>query len=187
MPSPLPSRTECWALLRDAAPPAWVLEHVACVESLAIAMAQAAAENGHEVDVPLVHAGAILHDIGRALTQEPKHAHMGAELLRGRDMDARIVDVVERHTGAGITAEDAPSIGVPVKDYTPQTLEQQIVAHADNLHSGTRRLTLEDVRAKYVAKDLLEAFARIEVLHEHLQHVCGVNLEALEPADLPVV
>lgn len=166
--------------MRAAAPPDWVLRHVACVERLAVAMAKAAKNNGHAVDLDLVRSGAILHDIGRSITQDPHHAHLGAELLRGEGVDARIVAIVERHTGAGVQPTEAPILGVPTKDYTPQTLEERIVAHADNLYSGDRRLTLDDVRAKYLAKGLPEAFARIETLHQTLCEICGVDLESLE-------
>jgi tRNA (cytidine56-2'-O)-methyltransferase len=64
-------------------------------------------------------------------------------------------------------------------------LEERIVCHADNLYSGDRRLTLEDLRRKYEAKGLPEALRRIEALHEGLGDELGVDLESLPPADLP--
>lgn len=185
MNSHLPSRIDAWHILRTAQPPAWVLRHVACVESLALAMTDKAKANGHKLDRDLVQVGAVLHDIGRSITQDPRHAHLGAELLRDQDMDDAVVRIVERHTGAGLTADEAVTMQLPSGAYTPETLEEQIVAHADNLYSGDRRLTMEQVKAKYEAKGLSDAFARIQELHEHLCEVCGLDVEDLEPAQLP--
>lgn len=187
MNSPLPSRSDAWAILRAAAPPAWVLRHVACVESLAVAMARGARDNGHPVDLDLIHAGAVLHDIGRSVTQDPRHAHIGAGLLRDQDLDERVVRIVERHTGAGLTADEAEGLGLPAEDLIPETLEEQIVCHADNLYSGDKRLGMDQVQAKYEAKNLRDAFARIQALHDRLCEVCGVDLETLAPAELPPV
>lgn len=185
MPLPLPSRTDAWRILRDASPPDWVLRHVACVEALAVAMAQKAMANGHAVDMELLHAGAILHDVGRSITQDPTHAHRGARLLEQGGHDARLVRVVERHTGAGLTAADNQGLGLPAVDQIPESLEEQIVAHADNLYSGDKRLGLEQLKGKYLAKDLPDAFARIEALHAFLTQRCGTDLESLAPAPLP--
>ena len=95
-----------------------------------------------------------------------------------------VVDIVERHTGAGIDAEDAKALGLPVKDYTPKSLEERIVAHADNLYSGDTRLTMAQLKEKYVAKGLPTAFAKMERLHASLCDELGVDLEKLEPAKL---
>jgi tRNA (cytidine56-2'-O)-methyltransferase len=133
--------------------------------------------------------GALMHDIGRSITQDVRHASLGADLLRadGKDAwDGRVVLCVERHTGAGIDAQDAANLGLPVKDYTPRTLEEKIVAHADNLYSGDKRLTLEQVEAKYRAKALPEAQAKIHRLHEELQEALGVDLDTLRPEPLPL-
>ncbi len=166
-----------WDRLLEAEPPAWVLGHCRCVAGLAAAMADCALHAGLEADRDLVVQGALLHDIGRSVTQDIHHAHIGAEMLAG--WDARIVRIVERHTGAGIDAAEAAKLGLPVKDYTPQTLEERIVAHADNLFSGDKRLTLDQVVGKYEARGLEEAGKKIARLHDALSAALGVDLDAL--------
>ncbi len=183
MVSKWPSRSKCWQRLRDAQPPSWVLDHVACVERLATAMAQAARDNGHDVDVNLVQAGAILHDIGRSITQDPTHAHQGAHILNDEDWPEPVIHIVARHTGAGLTADDAAALGLP-HALIPETLEERIVAHADNLYSGSKRLTLAQIEAKYTAKGLPAAFARIRDLHSKLQEILGSNPEDVPEAEL---
>lgn len=180
-------RSRAYARLAAAHPPAWVLGHCRCVEALADAMCSCAEKQGLAVDREVVRQGALLHDVGRSLVQDVRHASAGAELLRGDGAgawDPRVVLCVERHTGAGIDAGEAKALGLPVKDYTPRTLEERIVAHADNLYSGDKRLTLEQLRAKYDAKGLPKAWAKIERLHRELCDELAVDLEAVEPTPL---
>ncbi len=183
MASKWPSPTECWNRLRAAQPPNWVLDHVAAVESLAVAFAQRAADQGHPVDVALVQCGAILHDIGRSLTQDPTHAFAGARILDDESWPEAIVRIVERHTGAGLTAEDADGLGLP-RALIPETMEEQLVAHADNLFSGAKRLQLPDVQAKYHAKGLDAAFERIVALHGRVGQWIGTDPDSVD-AELP--
>lgn len=179
-----PSQGACWHRLLAAHPPAWVPGHCRCVAGLAVAMADAAASRGLAVDRARVAAGAILHDIGRSVTQDVRHAGLGADLLRGEGWDATVVRIVETHTGGGIDADEAKALGLPVKDYTPRTLEERIVCHADNLYSAERRLTLAQLEAKYQAKGLPAAWQKIHALHAQLTRELGVDLERLAPAAL---
>jgi tRNA (cytidine56-2'-O)-methyltransferase len=163
-----------------------VLAHCRAVEALAAAMADAAERNGLVVERDVVQAGALLHDIGRSVTQGIHHATVGAGLLRADGQwDPRTVLAVERHTGAGIDRAEAKQLGLPDGDYTPRSLEERIVAHADNLHSGDRRLTLAQLETKYQAKGLPHAWLKIRRLHDELCAEVGTDLEALRPAELP--
>jgi tRNA (cytidine56-2'-O)-methyltransferase len=181
-------RRRAWERLAAAAPPPWVLGHARAVEGLAAAFCDAAEAQGLEPDRGVALPGALLHDVGRSRTQDVRHASLGAAMLRADAppaWDPRLVLTVERHTGAGIDADEAAALGLPVKDYTPRSLEERIVAHADNLYSGDRRLTLAQVREKYLAKGLPKAWARIERLHASLGRELGVDLERLDPVELP--
>lgn len=183
-----PLRRKAWGRLVAAAPPAWVLGHCRCVEALADAMCDCAEDQGLAIDRDVVRQGALLHDVGRSLTQDVRHASVGADLLRKDGpgaWDERVILAVERHTGAGITAAEARDLGLAAKDYTPRSLEEKIVAHADNLYSGDKRLTRAELEAKYRAKKLPQAWRKIEALHDELEDLLAVDLEDLEPAELP--
>lgn len=184
MPAPSRTRRDAWDRLVAAKPPAWVLGHCRCVEALAVAMCDHAERQGLEVDRAVVQQGALLHDVGRSLTQDVRHASLGAALLRQDHWPEPVVLAVERHTGAGIDAQEAAALGLPAKDYTPRTLEEKIVAHADNLYSGDKRLSLDALRAKYEAKGLPRAWAKIEALHAELTRTLGTDLERLAPSAL---
>lgn len=181
------ARRKAWARLEAAGPPAWVTTHCRCVEALAAAMCDCAEDQGLDIDRAALLQGALLHDIGRSLTQDVRHATVGAELLRKDGPGAwrdDVVRMVERHTGAGIDAQDAALLGLPVQDYTPRTLEEKIVAHADNLYSAGTRLTLDALEAKYKAKKLPKAWQKIRALHDELEDLLAVDLEDLEPGRL---
>ncbi|MCA1812164.1 MAG: HD domain-containing protein [Halobacteriales archaeon] len=190
-PPPSPpeaGRARAWRRLLEARPPAWVPGHCRCVEGLALALCACATQQGLDVGLATVSAAALLHDIGRSVAQDVRHAGIGADLLRSDGpgaWDGRVILCVERHTGGGIDAREAEVLGLPVRDYTPRTLEERIVCHADNLYTAEKRLRLEDVLAKYDAKGLGAAARKIEALHRSLERELGTELDKLEPLALP--
>ena len=105
--------------------------------------------DGKEVDEELVFRGALLHDIGRSRTHSIKHAYVGAEIARSLGLDERIVRIIERHIGAGIPAEEAKNLGLPAKDFIPETIEEKIVACADNLIAHDRRMSVEEALQEF--------------------------------------
>ena len=130
---------EALALLKKYGASGSVLEHVKVVRDYAMEMAENA-----DCDRELVEAGALLHDIGRTETHGIDHAVVGAKILRKEGVDERIVRIVERHIGAGITREDAEYLGLPPADYLPETIEEKIVCHADNLIGKKDRVTIRE-------------------------------------------
>ncbi len=174
---------DAWRILLEANPPAWVLRHSAAVARLAVAMARLARQQGHPIDIEIVHAGAILHDVGRSITQDVRHASLGADLLREHhNIEANLTAIVERHTGGGIDAQEARKLGLPERNYIPHTLEEKLVCHADNLYAGDKRVTMEHQREKYLARDLASAWTRIEALHTEITAILGIDPQEVEPA-----
>ncbi len=85
------------------------------------------------VDRDLLKKGAINHDIGRSKTHELEHFVVGAEIARNYGFEEEVVRIIERHLGAGIYKDEAVTLGLPPKDYVPETAEEIIVSYADNL------------------------------------------------------
>jgi uncharacterized protein len=137
------------------------ITHARKVTSLALEMAA-----GHpelHIDTKFVEEAAMLHDLGIFLTDAPRiycfgnedylcHGYLGAQLLRGLGLE-RHARVCERHTGTGLTKEQIVDNGwnLPVKDFVPETLEEQLVCFADKFFSKTKYLeqprTLDEVVA----------------------------------------
>lgn len=93
-------------------------------------------------DRKLVNAGALLHDIGRGKTHSLFHAQAGAALCRSLGLPEPVARIVERHTGAGLTADECTLLRILPIDCIPASMEEKIVANADNLIRGGREISL---------------------------------------------
>jgi uncharacterized protein len=146
-----------------------VIEHCMAVSSFSVKIARKLAASGIVVDVVLVEIGGILHDIGRAWTHGIDHAAVGAKIAEELGLDPRIVRIIKCHIGAGLSREDARSLGLPDDDYIPRSMEEKIVAHADNLMRGTERISLEGYLSRMRDKRLGEEnINRIKALADEL-------------------
>lgn len=103
-------------------------------------------------DERFVYEGAMLHDIGIIRTNAPSihchgtadyicHGTQGSIMLREMGYTRHAL-VCERHTGAGITADEvtAMQLPIPVRDYTPQSIEEKIICYADKFFSKSKNL-----------------------------------------------
>ncbi len=124
--------------------------HARAVADFALGLARKHPEL--ELDEAFVYEAAMLHDIGIFLTDAPRihcygseeylcHGYLGAELLRSIGLE-RHARVCERHTGTGLTKEVIERNGwnLPVKDFVPETLEEQLICFADKFFSKTKFL-----------------------------------------------
>ena len=119
-----------------------VIAHARAVTSVALSF------TGNPLaDRELVRAGAMLHDIGRGVTHGISHAQRGADIARSYGLDPRIVSIIERHIGAGLTADECSLERLLPRDCVPVTLEEKIVANADNLVHGKREAGIGDTLA----------------------------------------
>jgi uncharacterized protein len=143
MPSP---HEPCEVLLHDAGCSPDVIAHCRAVRDCAYRFAG----NNPLIDRPLVGAGAMLHDIGRGSTHSIAHAQAGADWCRAIGIPEPLARIVERHTGAGLTPDECTLLGLLPRDCMPGTIEERIVAHADNLINGTRRVTIHTALASAV-------------------------------------
>ena len=122
-----------------------VIDHCKAVYKKAMEIAS----NFDDVDEDLIRKGALLHDIGRSRTHGITHAVEGVKIAKEYGYDEDVLNIIERHIGAGITESEAEKLGLPKKSYVPQTLEEKIVAHADNLVSGSKEVDIDFVIEKW--------------------------------------
>lgn len=140
---------ECIGLLRAVGCDEGVIKHCIVVAGLALEIAR---HHHGTVDEELIFRGALLHDIGRARSHGIDHGFVGGEIARELGLEEHLVRIIQRHVGAGITAEEAKKVGLPPVDFMPETMEEKIVAHADNLIDGWRRTSIEDAIVDLKAK-----------------------------------
>ena len=89
--------------------------------------------------------------------------------LKDLEVDEKICLITERHIGAGITADEAKALGLPDRNYIPETIEEKIVAHSDNLVHGVTKVDLDFVIEKWNNKNMKqESIDMLIKLHEEL-------------------
>lgn len=146
-----PQDSEAWHIL---------VTHSRQVADKALAIAKLHPEMN--LDCTFIEEAALLHDIGIFKCHAPGidchgeapyicHGYLGAELMRSEGYP-RHARVCERHTGAGITQDmiEREHLPLPVRDFTPETLEEQLICFADKFFSKTKLNTeksIEKVRA----------------------------------------
>jgi len=169
--SSIPSPGDCIELLKESGCSEKVIRHCKAVRDVAVKMAQRA-----YADIKLVEAGALLHDIGRSKTHGILHGVEGAKIAKRLDLPESIINIIERHLGAGISLEVAKKIGLPPKDYMPCTLEEKIVCHADNLIDNSQRQPIEHEVERALRDGHKEHAKRLISLHKELSDICGIDL-----------
>jgi uncharacterized protein len=108
------------------------------VHQFAVTIGNKFIEQGYKINMPLIEAGALLHDIGRSKTQGLKHALAGCEIAKRIGLPDDLISIIRNHIGAGITKEEALYIGLPGEDYIPLRWKKRLFAAADNLAAGER-------------------------------------------------
>lgn len=170
----MPGEEECLRMLADHGGNERLIRHSEAVRELAVKIAEKCG-----ADEKIVAIGALLHDIGRTRTNGIGHAYAGGRLLEDRNVDARIIRIVERHSGAGIPRGEALELGLPDLDFIPETIEEKIVAHADNLLAGDIRITLEQCIQNYRKQGLEKPAERISQLHDELSGICSLDIDRI--------
>jgi uncharacterized protein len=136
----------CTELLENAGCSPRVIAHCRAVCTCACEYAA----GNPAVDRRLIRDGAMLHDIGRGRTHDIRHAQYGADLVRALGLGEERARIVECHTGAGLSPDECTLLGLIPRDCMPETTEEKIVAHADNLVAGTRRTSIHETLASAI-------------------------------------
>lgn len=102
-----------------------------------------------DVDIELVRAGCLLHDVGVYLLYDDagtldhanyiRHGVLGHELLRVEGFPEVLCRFASHHTGVGISADDVfrQELPLPPRDYLAETPEEVLVMYADKFHTKT--------------------------------------------------
>jgi putative nucleotidyltransferase with HDIG domain len=177
----IPTRAECEAILaRQSVRPA-IIRHARIVAEVAQRISRALAQSGVPLNLELVLAGALLHDLAKG---EPEHASAGALLLRSMNLP-QVAAVVAMHTGLDC--------------FDGRLDERAIVYLADKLVRGERKVTIaqkfqpalarssNDPAARHAAQSRMATAQAIALavetrLGEGLDQAVGSHGESLFPA-----
>lgn len=156
-----PSRKECLNLLKKYEVPQNVIAHCAKVSEVAEFLAEKMKARGVSVNIPLVRASALLHDIDkiRTISGEAKHGAESREILE-KEGYPEAAKIAEKHTIQTILTAGALS-----------ALEEKIVFYADKRVMHDQIVSLE-ARFEYLRKAYpqhLDSIRRAEPLAKNLE------------------
>jgi putative nucleotidyltransferase with HDIG domain len=179
----IPTRSEAARILRDLEPPDWLLEHSAVVADVASFLAQRIDDRGHAIDVGLVEAAGLLHDLDKALpANDPVkgfgHGDAGAAWLRERGHD-ELAGAVASHPVTRLREDERYEVWVQ-----DATVEERVVAYADK-RSRQDLVTLDDRFRRWIDKhgdnpEMRVARGRAEKLEEEVCAAAGLSPEQVQ-------
>jgi uncharacterized protein len=127
----------------------------------------------YDFDLNTAVLGAILHDIGRSKSHNIDHGIIGSEILLKNNFNEKYAKIAERHIGAGISIKEAEDLNLPKKDYIPKTLEEKVIANADNLVSGHIRVDIGFVIDKFKKRTNNEVSNKVYALYLEINKLIG--------------
>jgi uncharacterized protein len=128
-----PSIATCRRLLASHGVPGHIRRHSGQVARVARVVAAALCERGEPVDVALIVAAALLHDIAKAPCLESRldHAAEGGRVLRELGLPG-VAELVERHVHLGAWDPHGPVTGAEIVNYADKrVLYVSVVSLAD--------------------------------------------------------
>lgn len=177
----VPEPEECEAIFELFAVEPRIRRHGAAVAALAGAHAERLNATGLALDLDLVRAGAVLHDVAKG---SPRHAEIGAAMLRDLGF-ADVAEVVARHMAIDFAAGD------PIDEAALVHLADKLVAEDRRVRFDERWSTAErrfhDDPAALAGARRRRAVAET-ILHETEARIGPIDLpEATTSASPPLV
>ena len=173
MNSQLPNREQAIKLLKENSVPSQVINHCLAVTDFALDLAGKLEKSGQKINLDLVEAGALLHDLGRSKTNSVDHSLVGAQIAQTLELPQPVIDIIKRHVGAGITEAEAQMLGWPKDNYVPQTLEEKIVCYADKRIDQGKVVPIENEIRRLQSEGKAAAAERVRRLHEEITSILG--------------
>jgi putative nucleotidyltransferase with HDIG domain len=124
----VPSRDKCLELLARHAMPLHILRHSLLVTEVALFIADGLNGNSCRLDLRIVEAAALLHDIGKkpGLETGANHAELGARML-SESVDESVVRIVAEHIYLDISQTDGPLCESLIVNYADKRVKHDKV------------------------------------------------------------
>lgn len=128
-----------------------IKRHCQVVEAIALEVAENyEKKTGKKLDKELISRGALVHDIGVTKVVDGRnitHGEIGYHWLINNNYPKSWANFCLTHIGVGLNAEEIKNTKLNQSlDHMPQSLEEKIVAYADNFTSkGSRKLYWNEV------------------------------------------
>ncbi|MFX1598925.1 MAG: HDIG domain-containing metalloprotein [Promethearchaeota archaeon] len=172
----IPSRKKALSILQQMNVARSVIRHSIAVCEKSLEIARIIKNKGRRINLAILEAGALLHDIGRTKTNSILHGVVGGQILRRLGICEEVVRIVETHVLGGISPQEGKNLGFPEGDFRPRTVEEKICCYADKLTKGSRYVTLEERFAYWVEKygntiEIKRSLERTKQIGEYLKQL----------------
>ena len=141
----------------------YLYPHSMLVTKLALKIARK--NSSFNPDLEFIETASFLHDIGIFQTHSPAigcygkypyiaHGYLGKRIIEDEGYPEHAL-VCERHVGVGINQEDIQRQGLPLplRDYRPQSIEEEIICYADKFYSkNPKKLNIAKTPADILKK-----------------------------------
>lgn len=167
----LPGEGQCLAILTRHHVPDRIIRHGQTVARLAVGIASKLNEFGYRLDVDLIQAAALLHDIAKG---RPNHAAAGAEILAGMDYP-RIASIVASHMDFDAPPESEIEETAVVYLADKMVEGDRILSLASRQQRATSRFSSEPEALAHLEKKFKTAFQ----LKYRIEDVIGAGVETI--------
>ena len=170
----IPSREECFRLLREFRVPENVMRHTLQVNRIALYIGRKLLENGIKVDLELVDRASLLHDIDKILTlgKKPGHGDVAESLLKERGFP-EIGEIIRKHRLFMILNNEL------------RTWEEKLVYYADKRVLGDRIVSLDE-RMNYLRRRYGITKKRLKTINDAEPLLKKLEREIFSKAKVPV-
>ena len=149
------------------------VRHSMAVSKTSLEIAEKIRKKGVSVDLNLVEAGALLHDIGRHRVHGIEHGQAGEETLLRLGYPGPLARIAKKHVLCGMLPSAKDEDRQNGENNDPEmTLEEKIVCYADKITQENKRTTLEERFGKWFRK-----YGKSATLSRALQHSKDIESE----------
>ena len=186
----IPSRTECMGLLRQFDMPQHIRRHSLLVAEVALLLAARLNQNSSRLDLRLIEAGALLHDIGKmsCLKTGEDHAALGAQMIEGIVAPA-VARIVEEHISLDSSQVAGPVTESLIVNYSDKRVRHdQVVLIEDRYHDLIERYAKSPSHVKFLRYKLDLCFALERTIFSHLtiaphgSEIMGITIDRIKGA-----
>ena len=172
----IPGEVEALELLNEYRVDQKIIEHSKVVYKKALELAEKIIQKGKTtVNMDLISAGALLHDIGRYNENSIRHGVIGGDLLRKLGYSPELARIIERHVLCGISKNFAKNFDFPDREFIPETIEELIICYADKMVAGKN---IVDLRKRF--SHWIKKYGKTPLLDESIRRTKRVEKRVSE-------
>jgi len=171
------NRENCLKLLDKHGIQGKVLNHILKVEKIAVFLGEKLKEKGFLIDIELLQASALLHDIGKNYADHSKMNHVEAgEIILKSEGFPEVAEIIRKHSINAIVEEDK----------VPRTWEEKLVYYADRRAKEDQLVSVDerisDLKKRYpdINSFIDNAEPKIKLLEKEIFEKIDVSIELTE-------